>query len=58
MGEVAEPNTRRPFGMARLLWHVWRHGHAVRVNRGITVPLGDASRGWLYVCECGGVVAR
>jgi len=48
----------KAFGVTRLLWHVWRHGHSVYVNRGITVPLGDVSRGWLYRCECGGVVAR
>jgi len=58
MGERFEADAERPFGMARLLWHVWRRGHAVRVNRGITVPMGACSRGWLYVCECGGVVSR
>jgi hypothetical protein len=45
--------------MMRLLWHVGRRGHSVRVNRGITVPVFDVtSRGWLYECECGLVVAR
>lgn len=44
--------------MIRLLWHVWRHGRSVRCNRLITVGLGDTSRGWLYVCECGHEVAR
>ena len=45
--------------MIRLLWHVWRKGHSVRVNRGITVRLFDAgSKGWLFEDECGLVVAR
>lgn len=44
--------------MLTLLWHVWRHGHSVRVNRGITVGLMDSSKGWLYRCECGMTVAR
>lgn len=44
--------------MLRLLWHVYRHGHAVRVNRGITRALSDTSRGWLYRCECDLTVAR
>lgn len=44
--------------MIRLLWHVWRHGHSVRVNRAITVGMMDTSKGWLYRCECGHTVAR
>ena len=44
--------------MSRLLWHVWTKGHSVRVNRGITVPMGDTSKGWLYRCECGLEVTR
>lgn len=44
--------------MIRLLWHVWRHGHAVRVNRLISRPLADTSKGWLYTCECDLTVAR
>lgn len=44
--------------MIRLLWHVWKHGHSIRCSRGISVPMGDASKGWLYRCECGLVVAR
>lgn len=44
--------------MIRLLWHVWRHGHSVRVNRQITVPMGCPGMGWFYVCECGHTVAR
>jgi hypothetical protein len=44
--------------MTKILWHVWRHGHSVRVNRGITVAMNDSSKGWLYVCECGWTVAR
>lgn len=44
--------------MLKLLWHVYRLGHSVRVNRGITVGLGDPSRGWLYRCECDLTVAR
>lgn len=44
--------------MIRLLWHVWRYGHSVRVNRGITVGLGDSSLGWFYRCECDYTVAR
>lgn len=44
--------------MIKLLWHVWRKGHSVRVNRGITVGFGDSSKGWLYHCECGAVAAR
>lgn len=43
--------------MIALLWHVWRKGHSVRVNRGITAPLGSSDRGRLYRCECGMVVA-
>lgn len=54
-----EPDPSRPFGMLTLLWHVAAKGHTVIVNRGITVPLGDTtSKGWLYKCECGGMVAR
>lgn len=44
--------------MIRILWHVWRKGHSVDVNRGITVPLGDPSKGWYYRCECDLTVAR
>lgn len=45
--------------MARLLWHVWRKGHSVRVNRNISVPSWDATaKGWLWVCECGMTVAK
>ena len=44
--------------MIRLLWHVWWHGHSVRVNRHITVGVMDTSKGWLYVCECDLSVAR
>lgn len=44
--------------MIKLLWHVWRKGHSVRVNRGITVGLGDTSKGWLYECECGLIKAK
>lgn len=44
--------------MIRLLWHLWAKGHSVTVNRHISVPLGDTSKGWLYRCECGEVVAR
>lgn len=44
--------------MLKLLWHLWRYGHAVQTNRHITPGLFDTSRGWLYSCECGLVVAR
>lgn len=45
--------------MIVLLWHVWRKGHNVRVNRGLTVPMFDPyAKGWLYTCECGLTVAR
>lgn len=44
--------------MIRLLWHVWRKGHGVYVNRTISTLAGDTSRGWLYRCECDLVVAR
>ncbi len=45
--------------MIKILWHVWRHGHNVRVNRQITVPSFDPSaKGWLYECECGVIEAR
>lgn len=44
--------------MIRLLWHVWAKGHSVQVNRHITLALMDSSKGWLYRCECGLVVAR
>lgn len=45
--------------MTKLLWHVWRKGHSVRVNKGITVAMNDiGSKGWLWVCECGLTVAR
>ena len=44
--------------MITLLWHVWRKGHSVTVNRMITVGMFDSSRGWLYKCECGSTVAR
>lgn len=43
--------------MIRILWHVWRKGHSVRVNRHITTSMSDYSRGWLYRCECDLVVA-
>lgn len=43
--------------MIILLWHVWRRGHCVTVNRNITVGLRDSSKGWLYRCECGRIVA-
>jgi hypothetical protein len=52
-----DPDPSKPFGMVRLLWHVWRKGHTVIVNRNITVPMGMKGKGWLYKCECGGVVA-
>jgi hypothetical protein len=55
---MTEPDPSRPFGTLRLLWHVYRHGHTVTVNRGITLPMGATDKGWLYKCECGGVVAR
>lgn len=44
--------------MIKLVWHVWRRGHSVSVNRGITTGLFDSSRGWLYTCECGHQVAK
>ena len=45
--------------MIRLLWHVWRKGHSVRVNRGISVPSFDpGTKGWLWTCECGWTVAK
>jgi hypothetical protein len=45
--------------MIKLLWHVWRKGHSVRVNRHISVPSWDPSaKGWLWVCECGITVAK
>ena len=44
--------------MIKLLWHVYRKGHNVRVNRHISTGLGDWSKGWLYTCECGHTVAR
>ncbi len=45
--------------MVRLFWHVWRRGHSVSVNRGITVPAFDpTAKGWLYRCDCGLLVAR
>lgn len=46
------------WGMITLLWHVYYEGHSVEVNRGITVPMFDTSKGWLYTCECGIMVAR
>jgi hypothetical protein len=43
----------------RIAWHVYRHGHNVRVNRHISVPLFDQSaKGWLWECECGKTAAR
>lgn len=44
--------------MIKLLWHIYRKGHSVRVNRGISIGLGDRSKGWLYRCECDYTVAR
>lgn len=44
--------------MIKLLWHVARYGHSVDVNRNITVAMSDPSKGWLYRCECGKVVAK
>lgn len=45
--------------MIRLLWHVWRRGHSVRVNRTISVPIWDpTAKGWLWTCECGLKVAK
>ena len=45
--------------MLRLLWHVWRKGHTVVVNRSISVAAFDVNaKGWLYRCECGLVAAR
>lgn len=44
--------------MIRLLWHVWRKGHSVQVNRHLTVGMFDIAKGWLYKCECGLQVAR
>lgn len=40
------------------LWHLIKLGHSIRVNRHITVDMGDPSRGWLFVCECGKVWAK
>lgn len=39
--------------MMRLLWHIWKYGHSVEVNRGLTPLRGNPSKGWLYKCECG-----
>lgn len=36
-----------------LWWHNRRHGHTVRVRTGLTVAMGDASRGNLLTCVCG-----
>lgn len=44
--------------MIRLLWHFYRKGHSVEVNRGLTRAMMDTSKGWLYKCECGITVAR
>jgi len=44
--------------MIKLLWHIYRKGHSVRVNRLISVGRGDSSKGWLYVCECDLIVTR
>lgn len=45
--------------MIKIFWHLWKHGHSVRVNRTISVPMFDiGSRGWLYTCECGETWAR
>ena len=45
--------------MIALLWHLFRHGHSVAVDRTITVNVDDlAAKGWLYTCECGKTVAR
>lgn len=45
--------------MIKLLWHVWRKGHSVRVNRNISVGMFDAgAKGWLWMCECGHGVAK
>ena len=40
------------------IWHLIRLGHSIRVNRNVSVPLRDRSKGWLFVCECGRVWAR
>lgn len=43
----------------KLCWHLIRHGHSIKVNRYITVPMYDlTSKGWLYECECGESWAR
>lgn len=39
-------------------WHLYHHGHSIRVNRHITIGVMDRSRGWLYTCECGRTWAR
>jgi hypothetical protein len=44
--------------MITLFWHLWVLGHSIRVNRCITRSMGDSSKGWLYVCECGETFAR
>jgi hypothetical protein len=39
-------------------WHLYRQGHSINVNRGITVGMSDTSKGWLFKCECGEVWAK
>lgn len=39
-------------------WHLYRHGHSIRVNRHISRHSFDSSKGWLYVCECEEVWAK
>lgn len=39
--------------MRRFRWyHLYRLGHSIRVNRGITRAMMDTSKGWLFTCEC------
>lgn len=35
------------------IWHLIKLGHSIRVNRGISIGMGDTSKGWLFSCECG-----
>ena len=44
--------------MLKILWHIYKKGHSVDVNRGITIGLGDTCKGWLYSCDCGITHAR
>ena len=38
--------------------HVWNKGHSIQVNRYRTTLAQDASRGWLFKCECGKTWSR